>query len=325
MSTTLESKNYLDILHSQTEGADNSVNHIPIRKIKFEDLPKPTNLDPIRSEVSEIKIEDIIPEIKISKVLETNNSELDLSRTEYVRELVPYINLQKIKRTSYKKIMADLGTEKEMPETSKPKELVLAREEYLKIKNKERGDRGEDVNEVLNLRSEIISMYPNVERVISKALSSWDKLSNEKNINAKIALTYDLNFLSYTEPVKTPTYEGLRANKEISEEKIETPKIEEVLQQIPIMKMPEVAVVPETNVSSITFEGKEIKILRNIDIIPQEITVIFDEKEIAKGILTNKGPSIKVDPRYKAGFLLAPTREENAFAKALPVIKSFKL
>ncbi|MFZ2621164.1 MAG: hypothetical protein WAX85_01560 [Minisyncoccia bacterium] len=78
----------------------------------------------------------------------------------------------------------------------------------------------------------------------------------------------------------------------------------------------------EEETSPVEFEGKNVQIVRRGK---NSIKVLFDGKEIAIGLITSKGPSIKIKNEFKAGWLFAPTDAERAFQKALKLIKTFKI
>ena len=73
-----------------------------------------------------------------------------------------------------------------------------------------------------------------------------------------------------------------------------------------------------SNTLALDFQGKTVEVVRK----ENELTVVYDGKEIAKGTMTVKGPEIKINKEFKAGFLFAKTNEEKAFEKALLLIKT---
>lgn len=411
-------KNSFDVLHSQTEEKSDDWNHVPIRKIRFEDIKKPTdNLD--LSEISDEKIEnrnidtetkhkekefstpkplldylngliasnrplkslefdvreagsldeverylshskltpketeealsligrtlsktemhksEINTEKKVLEVKKEEKAEekeestsvkdleaqLSESRKEYAEFFVPYTREVKSKRASYAKLMESLGANKAMPLPNEPRELTYAREEYFKIRNKNKEvlgktDKLDDIKEIEKLRDEIIALLPEyIGKVAEKGLKLWDKISAQDNI-VTTALIGDVSLLSYT---PLPKFEGTRPEKtDLVKEKIEEGQIKPLETKTP-------ADSTEGFVFPLVFDGKELKVIREDKEDPEIIRVIFDGKEIAKGFMTKKGPLIKVAARYKAGFLLAPTIEQRAFDHAFAIIKTFKL
>lgn len=288
MSISLGQKSYLDILHSQTE-MGGVVNHIPIRKIRFEDIAKPTDLAPLREEVLEAN--------------EVSNSDLQVLRSEYAKELAPFLKSVKSKKITFAKMMQGFGTNKEMPKVSEPHELVKIKEEYLNTKNKIVGT--DKLLQEVNLLRDEIALASSFQKIYEKGNKSWNRVKSLENTNVSVALLSDINVLPNTSVPNVPT------NEELTAKNIEV-----------VSKIPEIKAENDT---TLLFDNKELKITRSKDTFHQDVTVFYDNVEIAKGMLTSKGPSIKVYPRYKAGFLLAPTTEEKAFAKALTIIKSFKL
>ena len=77
-----------------------------------------------------------------------------------------------------------------------------------------------------------------------------------------------------------------------------------------------------TNVIHLDFEGKKLEIIYTKN--SHKVEVLLNDKQIAVGSMTEKGPKIKINPGLKASFLLAPTLEQRAFEKALTHIKTLK-
>ena len=73
---------------------------------------------------------------------------------------------------------------------------------------------------------------------------------------------------------------------------------------------------PQSNTLTTDFQGRVVRAVISGGVV----TVNFDGKEIAKG----PAGDIKIKKEFKAGFLFAKTAEEQAFEKALALIKSFK-
>ncbi len=396
--------NYLDILHRQADGPEYK---IPIKKIDFRTLRKPTDIDPLPQEKEAISPEEKsgvifestvssqsyktpnklieyinilikenrplkglrwdIEEAKsldeiVSRLTKTNllskeecdeaisccqypnkeiklhvaytdphheSTDLTLARKEYVEALVPYLKKLEEKKISYRKLMQGLGAQKDMPLPGEPKELVNARNDYYKARNKDKKSSGQiekiyDIMEVSNLRQEILALQSERTQIfIDRANKKWEKISRIDNVNVLTALLSDLTFLSYVPP-KDENYVGLRPEKINIQEVIEEKPVETKSEVVEEKQEPKAD--HAIQISNLTFDDKPLQVILNTDAEPQTIQVIFNDNEIASGTLTRKGPSIKVHSRYKAGFLLAKTMEEKAFENANSlIIKNFKI
>ncbi len=133
-------KDPLDVLIRQEDS--NVAVHIPIRKIRFEDLQKPTHIEPLNP----VKFEDFDQNYKIknfsaqktfSHVVDLNlERELDDARHDYVRHLVVHTEKNNKDEEKFKGLMSELGANKAMPKREEPKELVISRKKYHHVKNK---------------------------------------------------------------------------------------------------------------------------------------------------------------------------------------------
>ena len=138
---TINSKSFLDVLARQDE---NKASIIPVKKIRFEDLPKPTNIEPlapVKAPDGEIalKIKTVSAQHTGAKVIDFNlEEELNEVRGDYIKILVAYEKKLNQDKATFSKIMADLGGNKEMSNREEPKELTLARTKYEEVKEKKR-------------------------------------------------------------------------------------------------------------------------------------------------------------------------------------------
>ena len=270
-----------------------------------------------------------------SEEIEDLDQKLSRARLEYAQQLVPYLEAIRSKRSLYLKLMSDLGVSKDMPLKDKPRELVDARKEYLEIRKKKKeslqgGDIAYDIEEISLLRREILNMLPShTQEVVGKGIKGWDKIPRQDNTKVLTALADNLTFLSYTPPPEAPAYEGLRVKPEDFIEKKTMPKVAEEIK-------PEVLTTglsSETKTEKLSsnevvfpldFEGKRLEVVRGGKENPKMVRVVLNGEEIASGTITDRGPDIKIDTRFKAGFLLAETEQERAFKKALSIMNTLK-
>ena len=269
-----------DVLARQEDDSSAS-HHIPIKKIKFENMPKPTNLDPLNpvkfeDKVNELNIKTISTKKTFANILDLNlDKELEEARSDYIEHLVSYNKKIESDKTKYKKLMAGLGVDKEMPAKDEPRELAFSKVKYFEIKEKKKKFLGEG-GKMFDLKEASI-----FEEALEKALSP---IVPEKQVK------------------KEPLI-------------LKKPKIEE-------KKENTLTSTANTNVIHIDFEGKKLEIIYTKN--SHKVEVLLNDKQIAVGSMTEKGPKIKINPGLKASFLLAPTLEQRAFEKALTHIKTLK-
>ena len=113
---------------------------------------------------------------------------------------------------------------------------------------------------------------------------------SQKGLNGLVG---DLGLLSPYTAEEEQSYEGLRITEE------------------------------EKMTTSVPFDGGDLKIVRKTNVNPQEITVLFEGKEIAKGVITEKGPEIEINQNLKhIPLMTAVNPEEKAFEVAYSFIKT---
>ena len=299
---------------------------------------------------------------KITQVESVEDLDEKLARTrgDFVELFVPYIKSIDDKKIAYAKLILNLKENSPMPTLDEPKELVLARREYLEVRKQKRELSEDkdlfDIEETAILRAEIWKLTSErVGMIIEKGAKNWSR--SQDNENASLALLEDLGFLVHPIPAPVPVYSGFRPSPEElkkAEEVIEI-KPEEIIpvaQVIPVIEtqqarspelVPEVKaeqvqaqeVVKEETISSpdvipefivpIPFGEKEIKVCRGSGDDMSIIRVLLNDVEIAKGKITNKGSEIKIHKNFEHTFMMADTEEEKALKVAGGIIKTFKL
>ena len=85
------------------------------------------------------------------------------------------------------------------------------------------------------------------------------------------------------------------------------------------MKIPKDAIITGT-----AFENGRIDVLHGVGDNKDAVSVFLNGKEIAKGLVTDKGPQVKIHSNLKGGLFLADTVYERAFKQASPLIKAIK-
>ncbi len=183
--------------------------------------------------------------IKVEAKIESNTGLLE-ARVSYVDQLVPYLQKKKKDFAVYAKIMAELGGNSDMPFTGEPKELSLAREEYLKAR-RESGVRGivDEIEEVEVLRAEVLkTLDAEMKMRLEKFSTAWDRYLNSQLV-AESLLT-DINAV---EKIVDPApFDGLRTTPEAQVQPEVVVPMETTVQQVEIQ--PEAIVATEIPVES---------------------------------------------------------------------------
>ncbi len=117
---------------------------IASQKIRFEDLPKPTNLEPLEpvkppEKDVEFNIKTLSAKNTFSQMTSANlEKDLVSSREDYAELLALQQKKIEADKEKYKQLIANFNVEREMPKKEEPKELVLARLKYMGLLDKKR-------------------------------------------------------------------------------------------------------------------------------------------------------------------------------------------
>ncbi len=352
---TKKNTNNFDVLHSQLspEQLENMERKVPIR---FENMRKPTEIYPVvEEEILPKKLEKIkIPE-KIEKKLEVKSAESSLhpakekmtmeendrissARKEYLVHLHNYLKSVRSRRELFTKTISGFGIDKQMPQLTESKELLDAEGIYFSAINEANkgflegfhnieivvAEQEKENNIVFSRLSDAFS--PREKNIHRKAMQSWDGFSEEKNKLAEALLNE--NNVKFQKSPKAPSYTGFRAGKNIDEETKDMKvfaKVEEMSKEV-LEKVQEQKVTENSRTMQFDYEGKPVEILltRENGANDETLRVFFQNKEIAKGLLTKSGLQVRLHPAFKAGFLFAKTDSQKAFEKILPNLKSLK-
>ncbi len=140
---------HLNVLERQEDISEKGRSVSPV-KIRFEDLPKPTNLDPLEP----VKFEDHKKNfnIKVVSVQKTSSEVLNSSleedlqeaRNEYAMLLADHIKKVEEDKIKFKNLMSEFGVEKAMPVKEEPNFIKVARAKYLALLAKKRAGSKQD-------------------------------------------------------------------------------------------------------------------------------------------------------------------------------------
>ena len=75
----------------------------------------------------------------------------------------------------------------------------------------------------------------------------------------------------------------------------------------------------------VPFEDGRIQVFHGIGADKNAVDIYLNGKEIAKGLITDKGPDVEIFKNLKGGLFLADTVYERALKHAMPLVKSFKV
>lgn len=133
---------YLDILHKQSEDSDVEY-HIPIRKIKFEDTPKPTELAPEKPQKSTVENKFAVPNVALDylddmifrRKIPVRSLRFDIENSTSISEAVKYLTNARVDEEDRKKLLSFFGDKKTeevtvFNESSFDSKLEEARVEY---------------------------------------------------------------------------------------------------------------------------------------------------------------------------------------------------
>lgn len=344
--------NQFDVLSSQTE---------PIEKpLRFEDIPKPTELKPLPLIG---KVEKNPPVGEAGEISVAEKFVVPRELTEYIRKLIKggrklkvleFDVSEAVSETQIKSILnAKLGTglisESEKREMlgiltgSKPEiKMENKKNESVRLVVEELDEhpvrfRRKRIQNLKNTHGIVVEnvgeTHTSLEKaIIDKSTKLWKGTARETEISLQFLKEDPLEFHIEPEPVVASPLPIVKSFDGVFRKKVKEP--EKVVEKAVEVTTPPIIVVEEkkekpvgkpidkiveksqSNTLTTDFQGKAIRIVR----MGETLTVTFDGEEIAKGTATD----IKIKKEFKAGFLFAKTAEEQAFEKALPLIKSFK-
>lgn len=311
---------------------------------------------------SEEVTQEVSGEEEVSMKVEEEEQPVDLSglRDSYSTLHMDYRAKVLNDRRIYKRMMTELGADKDMPIRPEPKELVEARREYLELRKGASLGLNEGIDESQRLSDASLgSLSESTRDKIKKAKSFFDYYPNSTQFSESI-LSADLGGVErIVDPV---AYEGMRVenieqnipaetsgvvdtptdNVSIEEkiiEKVDEPQSEaqnnvDLVQNdvfsetVPISTTVDSSIAETIplaqNVFPTEFEGKKLEVMHSFPNNPNEIKVFYDGKEIATGEATKNGGVVKIGKQYKSGFLLADTVEEKALKHSASIIKTLK-
>ncbi|MCX6701930.1 MAG: hypothetical protein NTX96_01915 [Candidatus Zambryskibacteria bacterium] len=205
---------------SEAKTQDSDVGAIE-EALKKEEAPIKPVLEPVAEPIIEPVATAVIPEVITGNKAETDTYEtleqidtkLAQTRSEYATQYITWKNQVREKKGKFKKMMSDLGMEKQMPESERPPELMEAEKAYIEAKkkkaniilgplprrnNEETGERDYYFNadlfnqaerEYNALQEQILDSIPPLEKSrVLKAMEKWAKYP----LPARIALTTTL-------------------------------------------------------------------------------------------------------------------------------------
>ena len=294
----------------------------------------------------------IAREEKTEKSAEVIHLDLETVRQEYLDNLVPYLENIRVNRPKFEKTMDELGANKHMPLIDESKELKDGRELYFKALKSKIQSESKGIVSAMKIEEEELSltmskileaMNQTEKNIAGKAFRVWES-RNPDSLKKIGIMLMDSGVLKFSKEVEPPSYEGFRM-KDMPEE---IPPEKEVIVEKPTITPEQTPVdinftKTETEIESLKtespeqpknnqfvfpleFEGRKVEVVRGeIDGSNKNIIkVSLDGREIAKGLITDKGSEVKLNPDLKGGFLLAKTDYERAFGLAEPLIKTFK-
>ncbi len=252
------------------------------------------------------------------------------ARENYIKLLGPYLENAKKNKDVFRRLMESLGGVRSMPQKDEPSELIAARDEYYRTRRDKRESLGPgpefDLGEIEMIRRELVRSSPRSERIIIKAEKTWGNLDEGSADDLSVALNHDFNLFS-PENLSPSTFSGLRVNEAVPA----APEPEVV--STSIINQPEsfkagneegVVSLPQSETIPIEFEGHKGEIIKEMDGETVVIKITCDGVEIARGTMTKKGPDVKLDKKYKAGFLFAKTVQQQVFERAWILIKNLR-
>lgn len=360
--------NGFDVLSSQTE---------PIKKpLRFEDIPKPTELKPLLP-IGKVEKNPTAGEAgEISAAEKVEKFIVPRELTEYIRKLIKggrklkvlefdvseAVSETQIKSILNAKLDTGLISESEKREMlgiltgSKPEiKMENKKDEALKLVVEEQDEhpvrlRRKKVQNLKSTHGIIVegvgdTHTPLEQGIIDKSTKLWKGTDRETEISLQFLKGASLEFHIEPEPVVASPLPIVKSFDGVFRKKVKEPaksavadrptpvepefreKAAEIVapriivtenkEEKPIGKpIGKIVEKPQSNTLTVDFQGRVVRAVNERGIV----TVTFDGKEIAKGLAMD----IKIKKEFKAGFLFAKTAEEQAFEKALPLIKSFK-
>jgi len=109
-------------------------------------------------------------EVGLDEKIEQN---LESTRREYATHLIEWKNAIRIKKSKFRKVLADLGVDRQLPQEPEPEELVEARSAYIKAKKEKNKALIESMLHVPNQAQRPLGLFEAV------ASENRDKLSEE--------------------------------------------------------------------------------------------------------------------------------------------------
>ncbi|MBI4155664.1 MAG: hypothetical protein HY507_00340 [Candidatus Zambryskibacteria bacterium] len=354
-------KNF-DILHSQLDQEPTPEDKGNKIKIRFEDIPKPTELPPLHIPVFSVeKVEEerqsqekfIPPEFLITyidKLISSGRNKLkvlsfDIKESGSNEQIINFLNSfcdsGQISQEEKKEMLAMLTDSKPkaeilttLVETETSPEIFIRDPETIRSRRisrnklKEKGIVTPEVGETFTEREKDITQ---------KSIKVWER--DNGNIKTIVKFLEDSKPKSSeksAETAETPknvrSFDGILRKPEV---KLETQVVEE---KSPITSISQPASaegfgeakekIIGRHVWQLPFSGKEGR----IQIVHGEadgsnnntIKVFFDNSIIAEGLMTENGLRIEMNRGLKGGLLLDKTDAEKAFENAMLLIKTFK-
>jgi hypothetical protein len=268
---------------------------------------------------------------------------LDEARVVFAEEFSKHLAKIKQNKANFAKMMQSLGAEREMPRVDEPTELVLAKKDYLDLRNKAESASDDKelfrLDELLLLRNEMLKQEADkTQKITERGFKKWNMLMQDSNANAITGLLGDVRFIDSFPPEEpglredkvevsspNPMQEGvkvLETQNEVVSEVISNPA------EIPI-KEPEIKPKLEASETAKSFEtefnGNKVVMLYSISNNGPEVTVFYGGQEIGSGLVSKGKAKLKVQDKYKTSFFLEDSEEEKALKVATNFLKKLKL
>jgi hypothetical protein len=258
---------------------------------------------------------------------------LSEARDEYLIDLLLYMQSFRERKAKFARVMRDFKTDKHMPFPDEPKELTETRAVYVGAKKREKQamhDSGVDLETIVAYeRSEqkifldkFSERFTVLENEISdSSLLLWKKDEERaKNISLTLMGVDTLETIEKEEPPQPPEEHLLKRIEEVPVEISSHPPSN--LGELPQEEKKKFGLF----VFPLEFNNKELLVGKgHLDGSNDNIIrIIFNNVEIASGELTVAGPKVELNKVFKHGFMMDPTEEERAFARAMELVSRLK-
>jgi hypothetical protein len=339
------SENVASSTENKTEPEENNIpsDSDSIKEVLEEDAPEePASIkqaeeeDPFDKTIN-ISVADV--EKMEEKIIEDLGSKLEVARKEYIENLAEHMRKIRAGKEKYLELMMNLGIDdKQMPLPRISGGLEVSRRTYedlLKRKLEKLSGNGRIVDAVGIIESdyekimdEVVLVLTERERKIrekglvvfdrgdigqiSEALLSGDraKLLSNLRVTSRVPTYGGLRTTSGTENSQEAKYDNF-VNKDSEEEFIES--------------VGEEAVQEDKIVFRVDFKGNEVELIRekigeNQDILK----IVFGGEEVARGEITERGPILELNKKFKHSWWQAKTIQEEAIEHVSGMLATIK-